>query len=631
MSNEKHSYKIDLDISSSAASKQVLKELQTAFANSNEDMDALNDSFKTLLKNTKDIEAAEKQYNKVVEKSLADRAEQIDQLNAEKVAIIANKDLTEEQRKEALRLRDIQIDILDSERKSIEAKRDELAITIKAAKAEQEREKKLAKAKEKEAKLLEKLNKTFKSNLTENSKMFKLTNQMVKAQERLNNLLGKESKLRKAASKVAGAGAKVGGAALKAGGAMAMVGGVVAGAVAGSANDFAEKERALTALKSGIDPAIVDQVYVKSGADYGTIVEAVNKLSSVTKDSGMLIQGAVLELQNPGIGKVLLSQTNMDSSGVSKLSNAIAQIKKQTGIQDMSAALEASTNSRLVTKGTISQTEYLQAYAALAQQGLDEEKINKIIKAVASKGGDFISNLNNEDLSKYARGQEKNRLNNVKLGLENLDTSKSAETGSAQSTAEKLRQLELKKNELMIKMLPVANTVLDAIVKVLESSEAEKLINGLVKLFTTVLPLMGPVFDFLDKILTVLEPVMKTLVDALMEFLNAEAPQAQQKAIEQANEDASILQSIGKWFAAWGMRMGNAQFAQGGIAMAPSICGEAGPELVLPLDYSRAGRASSIINNFNTTQSFNMNSNQSTPLAFSQAVGQNRFVRRCAG
>ena len=89
MSKEKHSYNISLDVSSSAASKQVLKELQTAFANSNEDMDALNDSFKTLLKNTKDVEAAEKQYNKVVEKSLADRAKQIDhvgKLNIDHVA-----------------------------------------------------------------------------------------------------------------------------------------------------------------------------------------------------------------------------------------------------------------------------------------------------------------------------------------------------------------------------------------------------------------------------------------------------------------------------------------------------------------------------------------------------------------
>ena len=68
--------------------------------------------------------------------------------------------------------------------------------------------------------------------------------------------------------------------------------------------------------------------------------------------------------------------------------------------------------------------------------------------------------------------------------------------------------------------------------------------------------------------------------------------------------------------------------AQGGIVNSPTLCGEAGPELVLPLDNSRSGRASQIINNFNTNQNFNMTNNQTTPLAFAQAVGMNKFVRR---
>ena len=52
--------------------------------------------------------------------------------------------------------------------------------------------------------------------------------------------------------------------------------------------------------------------------------------------------------------------------------------------------------------------------------------------------------------------------------------------------------------------------------------------------------------------------------------------------------------------------------------------------LVLP-DYSNTGRTSQLIQNFNTTQSFNMASNQQMPLAFSQAVGNNRFILRVNG
>ena len=70
------------------------------------------------------------------------------------------------------------------------------------------------------------------------------------------------------------------------------------------------------------------------------------------------------------------------------------------------------------------------------------------------------------------------------------------------------------------------------------------------------------------------------------------------------------------------------QNAQRGLITSPSIVGEAGPELVLPLDYSRAGRTSQIINNYTTTQSFNLSSAQNTPLALASAVGQNRFVQR---
>lgn len=557
-----HVYSIDLDISTPQASKQALKELQTAFANSNQSMDALNDTYAELAKHTKDATELEKQYNKVVSKRLSDRDEEIDKLKAEKVAIAANRNLTESQKEEMIALKDAEIKRLETDKKYI-------------------------KAKEKEAKLLAKMNKLFHSNLDENSKSFKLAKNLVSMQERLNKLIGKESVLRKAATKAAKVSAK--GLKIAGGVAGALVGGAIA-----SSGSLAEKEKALGSLKSGIDPALVDEVYVKTGADFPSIIAALNNLSDTTLNSGKLVQGAVLELQNPGAGHMLLAGTHRTSKDIAILNNAIAQIKKQTGAQDMSAAIEAASKSHLVTSGKVSQIDYLHAYSALAQHGLDENTINRILRDTAQQEGNFIENLNKADLTRYVRGQDKTRMGHIELGLDKLDYGKAPEKTAAQSTVEKLRQFELKKDEILMNFMEPA-------VKVMEALD----------------PLMEPLTTVINKLV----PVVKWLAGLASDFVNTFI--------------IPIIEGVKKALSWWGdeedkkkPKTAGGQNAQGGLITSPSIVGEAGPELVLPLDYSRAGRANQIINNFTTTQSFNLASNQSTPLALASAVGQNKFVQR---
>ena len=593
--NKSHIYSIDLDIKSTAASKQALKELQTTYETSNKDINALNASYVELAKQTKDITDLDKQYNKIIKTRLDDKDKEIDKLQAEKVAIAANRDLTEAQKREMIALKDTEIKRLEVD-------------------------KKCTKAKEKEAKLLVKTNKLFHANFNENSKSYKLAKNAVSLQEKLNALIGKESKLRKAATKMASVGAKVGKVGLKAMGGAAAIGGAIAGAAAGAASDMADKERALGSLKSGIDPSVVDSVYVKTGADYPSIVAAINNLSDVTKDNAALVQGAVLEIQNPGAGKLLLSSSDMNSDNISKLNAAVSQIKKQTGIQDVSAALEAVTKSRSVTTGNVSQTDYIQAFAALQQRGFEEDQIDRIIQSVASKKGDFIENLNNTDLSKFTNDKQMQiRLAHTPMGLERLDLEKGQETSSSQSVVEKLRQFELKKNELLAKLSPVMEKILTEVGKVIDGPEVDKIADGLVKLFTAVLPLLEPILTLLEPLLEPLKKVVDWLVKLATDFVGVvlvPLAKAIKSALPWGGDDKPVS--------------GGAH-AQGGIITAPSLVGEAGPELVLPLDYSRAGRTSQIIQNFNTNQSFNMAANQQTPLAFSQAVGNNRFITRVHG
>ena len=702
-------YNIDLKLTSDSANKAVLDELNKSFKGiddqvkktTDESLRDLNTSFDKLLQSTKDLNVLEQQYGKVIDDNISKIKSEIDALEAKKVNIAANTDLTEKQRDAAIQILETQIK---------QKKQDVELLKLERAKA---------KARVTEKKLLG-------NKFNTESKLVKLHQKAVELQVKMNKLLAKESKLKSAALGVAKVGKKVGSAGLKAGkvalkgiGMAGMAVGALGGAAIAAAGDRVEKEKALKSLKSGIDPTIADRVYTQTGADYTTIVSAINALSKITKDNGQLIQGAVLEIQNPGIGKMLLSGSTETGSNISKLKNHIDQIKKQTGSQDLTAALEASTKSRAVTKGRVSQSEYIQAYAALEAQGLDEETINRVIRKVSDQKGNFIENLNKTNLSRYGKdAQERIRLSKANLGLEKLND-KEVEKTSAEKIQEKVRELSLKKDELLIKLLPIANKLLDAI----KPAIFDKLIAVVVKLadaitpalenlLTILEPLIDAVMPVIDELLTpllkwysgvqkklienVLKPVLEWLkttgFPALIEIFKAipHLPQILLDGIkwwwEKIKDFPSVIGTkiseaweslkswaIEKWNAikkwvdeTWqsikdkftefkntiinlpseiGNKIANflspfssdddtvkpvitGAAAQGGIVNTPTIAGEAGPELILPLDNSRSGRASQIINNFNTNQNFNMTNNQTTPLAFAQAVGMNKFVRR---
>ena len=629
--SENHVYSIDLDLKTSQASKQALKEMQDAFNNSNESVDELNKTYKELVDNTEDVLELNKQYNKVLEKSLSEKDKMIDKLKAEQVAVAASKDLTEDQKKAKLAL-------LDASIKSIEV------------------EKKILKSKTKEIQLETKMKDLVKADLKALKDKVKEQFKFITA---LKTTEGRYNAIKKAASGVAKVGLKVGkGAAIGAGGLFMGAMGMVVGA----AESLAEKDRALQSLKGNVDPDVVDKVQISTNADYSTIVAAINRISDLNpKSTEQLIAGAIEEVWNPGMGRMLLLQSRIDSQSIEKMVAANAQIRKQTGAQDLTEAYSATERIRAVSNGNIGQIQAAQAYAALTQGGLSDESAIKIINDIAKKGGNFIENLNNTDLSKYVKGQEKNLARNLQLGLSEIDTSKQPTKTKAQELAEKMREIDAKKNEMIakfIKEMPTS-TILDLVKSLMDL--AKTLLPNMVK---TVTPLIEKIAKGLSIIVDAL-----TKSDDFTDFFNnvkeayaaeamrEKAEEARKKASERADQElkamndrakqavrdmeqsivgSRVFEMLSKFAGAEVIRekaylhAGGAQ-AQGGLVTAPAICGEAGPELVIPLDNSRAGRASQIINNYNTTQSFNMQSNQSTPLAFSQAIGQNRFIKRCTG
>ena len=718
--NKSSQYNIELKLTGSKANKAVLDELNKSFdgidssikKTTEESMRDLNASFDKLLSNTEDLEVLEKQYGQVVDDNISKIKSEIDALEAKKVKTLANTELTEKQRDLAVQMLEVKIK---------QKKQDAEQLKIEKAKAK--------------ARILEK--KFLGDKFNTESKLVKLHQKAVELQAKMNSLLAKESRLKSAALKVGKVAGKVGKAGLKAG-SIALKGIGIAGAAVGAlggaaiaaAGDQAEKEKALKSLKSGIDPTLADRVYTQTGADYTTIVSAINALSKVTRDSGQLVQGAILEIQNPGIGKMLLSTSMSGTGDLSKLKNHIDQIKKQSGSQDLSKALEASTKARSVTTGKASQTEYIQAYAALEAQGLDEETINRVISKASSQKGDFIENINKIDLSKYGKdAQEKIRLSKANLGLEKLND-KEVEKSAAEKVQERMRELSLKKDELLVKLLPLADKLLSA----LKPEFLDKLIGVVVKLVDVITPALDNLLTLLDPLIDAVMPLIDDLITPLLKWYTGVQKKLVDSVLKPVLEwlkstgfpalidvfkaiphlplilldgiqwwwekikrlpsviwetisgglsslggfiQESIIDPIGAkisetweslkiwisdtWISVkewanelWqsikdkfiefkntivnlpseiGSRIAdflNPFAAQGGVVNTPTIAGEAGPELILPLDNSRAGRASQIINNFNTTQSFNMTQNQTTPLAFAQAVGMNKFVRRSA-
>lgn len=552
-----HTYKIDLNLNSSSLQKE-LKE-------TGKDLDSLQESFKRFSDYGVD---ASKAYRGVLKDLVREQDKELKFYDEEAAKIINNSKLTKKQKDEQLKIL--------------------------------EKEKKLSEAKKKELQLQDKYNKLTGRILNTQTKSGKLIAQGLKAQEKLNALLGKESKLRQGMAKAAKAGAKIAGVA-------AVGAGVVGGAIAATsavAQQQVTKADALRLLAPGVNPSLVGELYTKTGADYSTIVNAINNIAAIVgTSSDRLAKLASTEIRNPGTGALMAAQNKIkEDTDYEQVFNAI---RKQTGVNDTQALVQASMQSRAVSTGKVSQQDYMLALAKLTGSGVDAETANRIISSIAKSGKkeDFIERFNKADLSRYVRGQMKNVLKNTDLTLTSIaktDTSESPEAIKAREFAEKMRRMEELKNQFLVKLFDAFEPHMDEIVNGLNS-------------------FLSYASEKLPTVLNKISEYLETLADSrFVRDLNKLSEISQMDtgdAIKELFKSSLVGQAL------FGER------AQGGLVTAPSLCGEAGPELVLPL--SNPGRCNSIINNFNNTNNFSMNAPQS-PLSLSQAISQNRFIKHAS-
>ena len=628
-----HKYTIDLALTSDSQSKQAVQQLRQALSEAEGDVSKIGSAYKQIGNQLGDNTALAKEYESILNRQISAHEKEIESLLKE---LEANKDLTEEEQA-SLRAKTRGIDL---ENKALKTTRAQVKMEIAANK-----QKKLATSQ-------------LQKQLTIYQKMGKAMSKLTSYSSKMGRLVGGIGKGIAKFGAMFGAAGIIGGTAMKA---------------LNVGKEMEEKERALASLKGGIDPSTADAVYTRTGADYSSIVKAINRVHSLVKDKDLIVDYATLELQSPGAADLFLAQKNFDASNGAKMASAIAQIKRNTGAQDLSEAIKAVQKNTNVTRGAISQTDYLNAYATLQSMGLDEDSIDRAINAVVAKGGDFVETFNQTDFSKYGKdAQSRMKIKNGRMDLKAVDPDAPLERSI--SAAEQVRTLELEVNRLLVTLMPTVTKALQTITKVLQNPMVQKALNVIVtvvdKAFNWILglPLWGKIESFIEAIPNWWSELIKMYIrlfdriheikNSIVEFFTKDIPEFTANLIAKVMEmkdklvefvmsipdklkefASSLAQQIGEAVSGMWSKVKDSvnpfnwfedepQKAQGGLVTTPSIVGEQGPELVLPLN--NPGRSSNIINNFYTSNSFNTTPNP-TELSLSQQLGSKRFARRAAG
>ena len=364
-------------------------------------------------------------------------------------------------------------------------------------------------------------------------------------------------------------------------------------------------------------------------------MEAINRVAGLVRSDQQVEKFAIAEIQNPGLGRLLAMQGRVDDNF--DYQNAMNQIRKNTGIQDTSSIIESASNSRLVKNGEISQFDHMMATASLTQAGIDPETAERMITHIARNKGNmsFIDAFNSTDLSKlvYDKGM-KNALKNANIELNDIDFTKEGldetpQQKAARETAEQLRKFELEKDKMLSAILPGVLPLMKAMMDL-----ARRIMPKVLKVLGHLLKGLSVIVEWVEDKLDIGSAFSKALDYASFDITESAKKMEDAYAMEEPSSDDNMRRIRYNKRKIQEAREENERITglkntHSTTITNPALTRENGiPKLVIPLDPSTIQRSNQIVNNFVTSQTFNMMANQQTPLAFASAVGQNRFVQR---
>lgn len=444
-----------------------------------------------------------------------------------------------------------------------------------------------------------------------------------------------------AAQKV-GSIAKIGAGAIGIGlGAATIAGGAIVGSAVSYAHTQKEKEQEARRIKGGSaseNLELLDALYTATGRDSASIVDAVNRVRSVLGNvpSSRIMPAVQAELEFPGTAALLRQQT---SGSLSVQDFDLArykqrQIQSVTGLSSdqMEGAHNYIRNMRQSRFGGSSMMDAESIYAALKGSGAydNDDELNRafdrFLRSQSTSGKNIFDYAKSYDFGRSIIGgqnkqQARQALSNIDFNaLQNAAHSTgSVEKSGADELLEATRRFEVAKGKLLMNLIKILEPFAESLNKALTSETIDNIVKGLTDFLTKVVPKLADVFE---KIMTLLGDLVSN-VQSGGAFYGLTKLADQVFGIEKDNFFSADSTKARRDWLVNGVK-GLFGYASGGITSMPSICGEAGPEAVIPLSYERSGRGAQILQQ--VEQHFNMSGSETTAASLASMVGSNAFL-----
>ena len=649
-------YKINLYIEESDKTRNTIDSLErslksigdTARADIKTGLTDANKSAEELAKTIRTIATSEKDTTKELDAFNKASNNTIAQLERQNIVITrslseqgkAQRERLANLRKEIAALGDTKADVAkrkqlekqvaDIKKDVIEASDEELNAALQQNKTLRAR----LKLSQQEAKALQLQAKKDRERAKDNTKSLR---DRLKAQLKFIDALKTTEGRYKAIQKAASAASKVGagikrvakGAAMVGGG---IIGGAIAmgGAAVSQAGAIVEREREATRIRANISKdekqALLGDMYIKTGADYSTIVDAINRVTTVLgiNNKDEIAQAAAAEIRYPGAAAMFRQQTTgaVTAGDFGKYAIRQRAIQAATGAsaEQITASADKIANLRQRAFTNASMTDLQAVYLTLQNAGAYDTQeeldraFNAFVRAQASQKEnvfDFAQKyFSGEGATRGVHGatnrqQALKALSNVdwlRVGTASIAADESLLSPTeAERTAQDLRQFEETRMRMMENLVKILAPVMDEIAKFFEGESGKELIKSISTFFTSTLQKL---IQFIERLVN----NTGTIADAV----GLTSGENQEGMVEYKSYTPPIKRG------GWG-------FSNGGIATMPSIAGERGAEMIIPLDYSRQARGAQLTQNL--VQNFNMSGNETTALSLSQAVKSRDFTR----
>jgi hypothetical protein len=637
-------YEIELDISNSDATKQAISEIERSInrisesAKSNNLAESLENAAKEAEDLAKRIQSIDRTtdgataqldaYGKAANRALADMERQAAKINyslseegkkeREKLKTLQDELKTlGESRQERQRAREIQRQINTIQRNVLSGTDDELRRayeqnrTIRARLRMSQQEARMTQAQQRSSKTLAQL---ARDDLKALRDKIKLQMQFIQT---LRTTEGRYNAIKKAAGTVGKAGVKAAGIA----GAGLLA---ISGVALSQSEQYVQREREASRIKAPLSKDekqnLLSDLYMQSGADYTTIVDAINRVITVLGASAKpddLLRATTAELRFPGSAAMFRQQNTaakVQPTEFIQYSNRLKSIQSTTGasVEQITASTQKIANMRQSSFSNASMSELQALYLALQNSGAfdTDDELDRAFRSFVRTQKD--SNKSVFELARewqasgkwtrtaYGATNKTQALNTIsKLDFGSIEKSaqeKSEEAGmtEAEQAAKKMREIEEAKNKILMRLV-------EAIAPVIESIDIDKL------------------SDFVSWMIKEMAPTLKDeaenimfIADKIRDLYNS----IKNSGAGDVINPLSLIPGLGL--------LTLSKKASGGIAQMPSLCGEAGAEMVVPLDYSRSERGRQLTQNLN--QYFNMAGNETTALSLAQAVKSRDFT-----